>query len=50
MYLYGNASEAILAQRMSSPLDEQIARVTRPRRRQSLSTTFRPPRARGEQL
>jgi hypothetical protein len=48
--MYSTASEAILAQRMSSPLDEQIARMTRPRRRQALTTTFRPANNRGGQL
>lgn len=49
MYMYSTASEAILAQRLGSPLDEQLARMTRPRRRQSL-TTFRPAKNRGDQL
>lgn len=47
--MYTSASEAIAAQRMSSPLDEQIARVSRPRRRR-MSTTFRPASNRGGQL
>ncbi|GAB2967760.1 MAG TPA: hypothetical protein VKY71_07255 [Actinotalea caeni] len=48
--MYSTASEAIRAQRMSSPLDDEISRVTRPRRRRSLSTTFRPSVNRGGQL
>lgn len=48
--MYDNAYEAIMAQRLSSPLDEQIARLTRPRRRSALTTTFRPARRRGGDL
>jgi len=48
--MYATAYEAIIAQRMSSPLDEQIAHVTRPRRGRALSTTFRPTTYRGGQL
>lgn len=48
--MYSTATEAILAQRMSSPLDEQIARMSKPRRRNSLGTTFRPANNRGGQL
>jgi hypothetical protein len=48
--MYSTANEAILAQRMSSPLDDQIARMTKPRRRRALSTTFRPANNRGGQL
>ncbi|WP_156250070.1 hypothetical protein [Pseudactinotalea terrae] len=48
--MYSTAHEAIMAQHMSSPLDEQIARTSKPRRRNSLSTTFRPANNRGGQL
>lgn len=48
--MYSTANEAIRAQRMSSPLDDQIARMTRPRRRASLTTTFRPAVNRGGEL
>lgn len=48
--MYSTANEAILAQRMSSPLDEQLARMSKPRRRSSLTTTFRPANNRGGQL
>jgi hypothetical protein len=45
MNLYASTTDALIAQRMSSPLDEQIAR-TRPRRR-SARTVFRPSRRDG---
>lgn len=48
MNLYSSTTDALIAQRMSSPLDEQIAR-TRPRRRSS-RTVFRPARWNGAQL
>lgn len=48
--MYSTVHEAIIAQRMSSPLDEQIMRMTSPRRRRGLAGTFRPANSRGEQL
>lgn len=48
--MYSTANEAIIAQHMSSPLDEQIARVTRRRPRRGLTTTYRPANNRGGQL
>lgn len=48
--MYSTATEAILAQRMSSPLDDQLARISKPRRRVSLTNVFRPASNRGGQL
>lgn len=48
--MYTTAHEAIAAQRMSSPIEEQIARVSRTRRRPAFTTTFRPASNRGGQL
>lgn len=48
--MYSTANEAIRAQRMSSPLDDQISRMSRRRRRQALTTTYRPAVNRGGEL
>lgn len=45
-----SAYEAIVAQRMSSPLDEQMRRTIRPARRIMMSTRFRTAADRGETL
>ncbi|WP_420111340.1 hypothetical protein [Pseudactinotalea sp.] len=48
--MYSTAYEALIAQRMSSPLDEQLTRMSKPRRRRALTGTYRPVANRGAQL
>jgi hypothetical protein len=48
--MYNSVYEAITAQRLSSPIDEQMRRTIRPARRIAMGTRFRPVTDRGESL